>query len=112
LPAAIPASNAKRKAAEDGGDASTENENAENDSAKRLKMQNGNPDHDTNASTAGNSNPEIAMQYARMVAAHVTFLDSESLLPPKMPTREEMEGVLLGLRKKALVEEYFGHDQG
>jgi hypothetical protein len=27
-----------------------------------------------------------------------------------MPTREEMETVLLGLRKRALVEEYFGVD--
>ncbi|TFY52665.1 hypothetical protein EVG20_g10453, partial [Dentipellis fragilis] len=32
---------------------------------------------------------------------------SESLMPPKLPTRDEMEGVLLGLKKRALVEEYF-----
>ena len=32
-------------------------------------------------------------------------------MPPKMPTVEEMEGVLLDLRKRALVDEYFG-DEG
>ncbi|KAJ8517712.1 hypothetical protein ONZ45_g5125 [Pleurotus djamor] len=53
---------------------------------------------------------EPARQHAQMAASYITFLDAESLLPPKMPTREEMEKVLLELRKKALVEEYFGEE--
>jgi hypothetical protein len=32
------------------------------------------------------------------------------LTPPKMLTREETEQVLLDLRKKALMAEYFGPD--
>jgi pre-mRNA-splicing factor ISY1 len=50
-----------------------------------------------------------ALAHARAAAAYIPFLSVESLLPPKMPTKEEMEGVLLELRKRALVEEYFGN---
>jgi len=46
--------------------------------------------------------------HAQAAAAYIPFLRTENLLPPKMPTREEMETVLLVLRKKALMEEYFG----
>jgi len=55
------------------------------------------------------SNP--AYTHAQAAAAYISFLDTPDLLPPKMPTRAEMEGVLLDLKKKALVEEYFGNDQ-
>lgn len=48
--------------------------------------------------------------HAQAAASYIPFLTTEDLLPPKMPTREEMETVLLGLRKQALVEEYFGVD--
>ncbi|KZP27656.1 Isy1-domain-containing protein, partial [Athelia psychrophila] len=41
-------------------------------------------------------------------AACIPFLTPADLLPPVLPTREEMEGVLLGLGKRTLVEEYFG----
>ncbi|KAI5119465.1 hypothetical protein M0805_007199 [Coniferiporia weirii] len=51
---------------------------------------------------------DTALQSARAAAAFIPFLSASDLLPPKLPTKEEMEGVLLGLRKKALVEEYFG----
>ncbi|KZT69169.1 pre-mRNA-splicing factor ISY1 [Daedalea quercina L-15889] len=51
---------------------------------------------------------EAAMTFARATAAFIPFLSPEELLPPKMPSREEMETFLLDLRKKALVEEYFG----
>ena len=40
-------------------------------------------------------------------AAYIPLLSVESLLPPKMPTKEKMEGVLLELRKRALVDECF-----
>lgn len=46
--------------------------------------------------------------HAQAAASYIPFLQTENLLPPKMPTREEMEAVLLRLRKQALVEEYFG----
>ena len=46
--------------------------------------------------------------HAQAAAAYIPFLDVEHLLPPKLPTHSEMESVLLALRKKALVEEYFG----
>ncbi|KAG5651465.1 hypothetical protein H0H81_008550 [Sphagnurus paluster] len=48
--------------------------------------------------------------HAAAAASYIPFLQTESLLPPKMPTRQEMETVLLALRKKALVEEYFGEE--
>lgn len=48
--------------------------------------------------------------HARAAAAYIPFLTPEMLMPPKMPTSEEMEKVLLDLRKKALVEEYFGNE--
>jgi len=46
--------------------------------------------------------------HAQAAAAYIPFLDVEHLLPPKLPTHDEMEGVLLALRKKALLEEYLG----
>jgi pre-mRNA-splicing factor ISY1 len=51
-----------------------------------------------------------ARVHAQAAASYIPFLTTEDLLQPKMPTREEMEQVLLGLRKQALVEEYFGAD--
>jgi len=42
------------------------------------------------------------------VNRHIPFLTHEHLQPPKMPTKEELDGVLLGLRKQALLEEYLG----
>ena len=39
---------------------------------------------------------------------HIPFLTPEHLQPPKLPTKEEIDGVLLGLRKQALLEEYLG----
>jgi len=39
---------------------------------------------------------------------HIPFLIPEHLQPPKMPTKEELDGVLLGLRKQVLLEEYLG----
>jgi len=46
--------------------------------------------------------------HASAAAAYLGFFSPEDLMPPMLPTREEMEGVLLALRKQALVEEYFG----
>ncbi|KAG6854570.1 hypothetical protein C0991_004906 [Blastosporella zonata] len=53
---------------------------------------------------------EAARAHAAAAASYIPFLSTENLLPPTLPTRQEMETVLLALRKKALVEEYFGEE--
>jgi pre-mRNA-splicing factor ISY1 len=42
------------------------------------------------------------------VNRHIPFLTPEHLQPPKMPTKEELDSVLLDLRKQVLLEEYLG----
>lgn len=42
------------------------------------------------------------------ITALIPFLTPEMIAPPKMPTREELEVVLLDLRKRALLDEYLG----
>ncbi|KAJ7454173.1 Isy1-like splicing factor [Mycena latifolia] len=51
---------------------------------------------------------EQTLVHVRAAASYIFFLSPEMLLPPKLPTSAETEAVLLALRKKALVEEYFG----
>lgn len=53
---------------------------------------------------------EAEIAHARAVAAYIPFLKAENLMQPKLPSREEMEKFILELRKKALVEEYFGDE--
>ncbi|KAI0045615.1 Isy1-like splicing factor [Auriscalpium vulgare] len=70
------------------------------------------PDAKSDASvsvSAPDSAADLIMAHARAAAAYIAFLEPESLMPPKLPTKEEMESVLLDLRKRALVEEYFGN---
>ena len=55
--------------------------------------------------------PNSMQAHAQLAASYISFLSPEDLLPPKMPTREELEGVLLKLQKEALVNEYFGDSQ-
>ncbi|KAJ7082603.1 Isy1-like splicing factor [Mycena crocata] len=50
------------------------------------------------------------LAHAQTAASYMPFLSSAMLLPPKMATPAEIEGVLLALRKRALVEEYFGDE--
>ncbi|CCM00580.1 uncharacterized protein FIBRA_02615 [Fibroporia radiculosa] len=92
----------KRKALDGGED---DAEMSVDESAKRLRI-----DGSQQASANGAAAPlqDDALTYARATAAFIPFLSPENLLPPKLPTREEMEEYLLGLRKRALVEEYFG----
>ncbi|KIK67688.1 hypothetical protein GYMLUDRAFT_36419 [Collybiopsis luxurians FD-317 M1] len=52
-----------------------------------------------------------ALLHAQTAASYIPFLSAESLLPPNMPTRVEMEQILLELKKKSLVEEYFGDEK-
>ncbi|KAL0564050.1 NineTeen Complex (NTC) component [Marasmius crinis-equi] len=56
--------------------------------------------------------PDPAAAHAHAAATYIPFLEPEILMPPKMPTRQEMEDLLLELRKRALVEEYFGDSAG
>lgn len=96
------ASDGKRKAPDD--DSPTVPESA-NEFAKRSKQDAPIPP----PSAAQTDAAAATLAHARAAAAHIPFLSVESLLPPKMLTKEEMEGVLLELRKRALVEEYFGN---
>lgn len=97
-------SDGKRKAPDDDGKLAQE---PDSELAKRSKP-------DTPVVTPGVAQADVdvaasALAHARAAATYIPFLSVESLLPPKMPTKEEMEGVLLELRKRALVEEYFGN---
>ena len=93
---------AKRKAEGD-GDVSMSNDNdPPPENTKRPKT-------DSIQQPAVLSSTQNSMQaHAKLAASYISFLTPEDLLPPKMPTREEMEGVLLRLQKEALVNEYFG----
>ena len=90
--------NVKRKASDDETDMPVGG-----DEAKRTKV-------DGVAASA----PSLALEkdpmilHAKTAAAFIPFLKPEHLIPPKLPTRHEMETILLELRKKALVDEYFG----
>lgn len=62
----------------------------------------------SDSASATQKPPDQALVHAQAAASYIPFLSAESLVPPKLPTRVEMEQVLLGLKKQALVEEYFG----
>jgi pre-mRNA-splicing factor ISY1 len=89
----------KRKHTNEDVDMSTDPP-ASDDSSKRPKLD----------GTKSPGQAEAAVTHARMAASFIPFLTEEMLRPPKMPTHDEMEQVLLDLRKKALVEEYFGNE--
>lgn len=84
-------------------------DSTEEASLKRSKTPIQTKENPADASSGTDIISEPQMEHARAAAAFISFLTSESLLPPKLPTREEMERVLLNLRKRALVEEYFGN---
>lgn len=66
------------------------------------------PHVDGKTNGAPSSANDAAVLHAHTTAAYIPFLSPGDLLPPKMPSVQEMEQFLLDLRKKALVEEYFG----
>jgi pre-mRNA-splicing factor ISY1 len=101
-----PPNQAKRKAMDQDGDVGMSDSTSE--TSKRSKKQALLKSSAAGVSVDGVSDPQL--EHARAAAAFISFLAPENLLPPKLPTREEMEGVLLNLRKQALVEEYFGGD--
>ena len=96
----------KRKAPDEDGDVEMPADSS-TEVSKRAKTDGAPP-------PTGVSNPssdEAMLAHAKRTAAYIPILSPEILLPPKLPTREEMEAYLLELRKKALVEEYFGDEQ-
>ena len=95
-------SNAKRKADGDGDDSMANEDDPPPEHAKRSKTDLA--QQPVTPSPAPNS----MQAHAQLAASYISFLSPEDLLPPKMPTREELEGVLLKLQKEALVNEYFG----
>ncbi|KAJ7744788.1 Isy1-like splicing factor [Mycena maculata] len=64
------------------------------------------PDSDS-ADTAATPKAQTLL-HAQTAASYIPFLTPAMLLAPVLPTAAETEAVLLALRKKALVEEYFG----
>lgn len=53
---------------------------------------------------------DMTPQAPSNVPPALAFLSPEELAPPKLPTKTEMEAILLDIRKKALLEEYIGND--
>jgi len=98
-----PAPSSKRKAANQSEDVAMDSATV-GDSKKAKTV----PDGTTGKTAAEPPAADASRLHAQAAAAYIPFLDVEHLLPPKLPTHSEMEGVLLALRKKALVEEYFG----
>ncbi|TFK28277.1 pre-mRNA-splicing factor ISY1 [Coprinopsis marcescibilis] len=76
------------------------------DNAKRSKPTNSVPLNPSISAPEADS----TRAHAQAAASYIPFLKAENLVPPKLLTREEMEAVLLDLRKKALVDEYFGDE--
>ena len=95
----------KRKAPDEDGDIEMASNAPSTEVVKRAKTNGAAPPTASDASTE-----EAMLAHARRTAAFIPILSPEILVPPKLPTREEMEAYLLELRKKALVEEYFGNE--
>ncbi|EIW53348.1 Isy1-domain-containing protein [Trametes versicolor FP-101664 SS1] len=102
---------AKRKAPDGDTDGDVDmSAAAPSDVAKRARTDGA----DAPTGTAGDadaSTDAAMLAHATRTAAYIPVLSPEILMPPKLPTREEMEQFLLELRKKALVEEYFGDEK-
>ncbi|KAI0649888.1 Isy1-domain-containing protein [Trametes meyenii] len=104
----------KRKAPEGDGDADADvdmSAPAPTEASKRPRKA-GEQVPATAAAGGGDPSSDAAMlAHATRTAAYIPVLSPEILVSPKLPTREEMEAFLLELRKKALVEEYFGDEE-
>lgn len=73
-------------------------------SEKRTKF-----DESTPVMRSADANPDGANEAATAAALSKFFggvLSEEDMQPPRMPTKEEMEGILLDVRKRALLAEY------
>lgn len=104
-----PPVNAKRKAQEEDIEMDTVNADAAAAAPEQAKRHKAEADGAAKEDANDPSGHTDSMRaHASAAAAYLGFLSPDDLMPPTLPTREEMEGVLLALRKQALVEEYFG----
>jgi len=94
----------KRKHPSDDVEMSVESSTPLDDPSKRPKIDG------AKSELNGQTPPDPSIVHAKAAAAYIPFLTADMLIQPKMPTRDEMENILLGLRKKLLVEEYFGNE--
>lgn len=83
---------------------------ADSQESEDVTMQDASKRPKGTAQPSAEPEADRAKANAQAAAAYIPFLTADNLLPPKLPSREEMEKVLLDLRKQALVEEYFGND--
>ncbi|KAJ8595306.1 Isy1-domain-containing protein [Rhizopogon salebrosus TDB-379] len=98
----------KRKAQEEDTEMDTVNvESTAPEQAKRPRKVGADGAAKSNV-IQSNGDADSIRAHASAAATYLGFLSPEDLMPPTLPTREELEGVLLALRKQALVEEYFG----
>ncbi|KAM5533139.1 hypothetical protein V8D89_013187 [Ganoderma adspersum] len=95
----------KRKAPDEDGDVEMPDASS-SEVSKRAKTDGVPP----SADASNLASDEAMLTHAKRTAAYIPILSAEVLLPPKLPTREEMEAYLLELRKRALMEEYFGNE--
>ncbi len=86
-------SHSKRKAPD--ADADADVEMSDGDAEKRKKV-------DGQEQVALTNDPAMAAR----ISSFFGVLSPESIQPPKQPTKQEMEQILLDVRKKALLEEY------
>lgn len=77
--------------------------------AKSSKSKPPDTSSDQNQPMEVDSDPQRAA--ANLLVSHAPFFSPEELMQPKLPTRSEMEGVLLELRKRAVLDEYFGDEE-
>ncbi|EMD36942.1 hypothetical protein CERSUDRAFT_51589 [Gelatoporia subvermispora B] len=104
-----PTTDAKRKAPDGDVDMADNEVVPAEDTSKRARTDTAAQNGTVSLSTM--SPEEILKAQARAAAAFIPFFSPENLLPPKMPTHEETEAFILDLRKRALVDEYFGDEQ-
>lgn len=99
--AAVDSSREKRKLTDGSGeDIEPEDGTAADDSSKRTKTDSSSPAQDgieTNQPLVINQLPPL-----------LSVLQPSDVQPPTLPGKAEMEGVILQLRKRALLEEYVG----
>ncbi|KAG9011826.1 NineTeen Complex (NTC) component [Tulasnella sp. JGI-2019a] len=77
------------------------------DSAPPLSITNGEGEPDSEMVAA---EKEPSAPQKMVVPPALAFLTADELTPPVMPTKADMEKVLLDLRKRALLEEYLGQE--
>lgn len=104
----LPPSSAKRKVDHNDDDAVV---NSGSEDIKRPKTTTSMIADMTKTPSEISSEADIVMAHAQAAAAQIPFLDVQHLLSPKLPSHEELEAILLDVRKRMLVEEYFGDTQ-